>query len=137
MNGERQDRQWRYDPGERPKKKHGWNKDEAGFVRSGQKRIGKFPHTLQMGTAQDLLNTGIAIQGPRDRSGHPRRIYVVHEGVLYRAVPTVPGLSYHGFPEWPEEFERLDGDLKERIWQRARELGCLDDLKRWLRKIWK
>jgi hypothetical protein len=90
-----------------------------------------------MEKADELLNDGIVLQGPRDSSGHPRRIYVVFDGVLYRAVPTVPGRSYHGFPELPEEFERLDEELKERIRQRARELGCLEDLKKWLRKIWK
>jgi hypothetical protein len=42
---------------------------------------------------------------PRFRAT-PERIYAVYRGVIYEAMPTIRGLSYHGFP-WR-------GDLKGR-----------------------
>jgi len=92
VNGEGcQPRRWIYDPGEKPKRKHGWSKDEAGFERRGRALIGKCPKSLSNETAEALLNEGIAEDDPRAGDAGPRRIYVVHDGVLYRAVATEPG----------------------------------------------
>lgn len=115
---------WKYDPGENPKRKHGWGEDTAGFVRfnSGKNVVGKCPHSMDQETAERLINNGIPEEDPRNEDTHPNRIYVVHEGVLYRAVPTERGKSYHGFPERPKVFDELDDELKDRIWARAREL---------------
>jgi hypothetical protein len=125
---------WSYDPGEKPKRKHGWSKDEAGFERRGRAIIGKCPKNLTNETAEDLINDGIPENDPRAGDGGPRRIYVVYDGVLYRAVATEPGKSYHGFPERPQEYDELDDDLRERIEARARQLGQLRDLRKWLRQ---
>jgi len=50
-------------------------------------------------SAEKLLNDGIPVHNPRNDIGCPNEIFNVHEGVIYRAVPTLPGKSYHAFPE--------------------------------------
>lgn len=127
---------WQYDPGETPKRKHGWSKHEAGFVRHGKVLIGKCPADFPLDQATEALRDGIVDQDPRQRTGFPRRIYNVRGGILYRMVPTRPGMSCHGFPELPAEFERLDEGLRRAIWQRARERGEEEALWHWLRQTW-
>ena len=127
---------WEYDPGEQPKRKHAWNKNEAGFVRKNEIMVGKCPRGFDLNEARGLLNKGIPMPSMRGSGSHPRRIYVVYNGVLYRAVPTRPGFSYHAFPEIPSEFEKLDDQLKTLIWERARADGTERELKRWLKQVW-
>jgi len=127
---------FRYDPGEVPKRKHGWSKPQAGFVRRGKALIGKCPKGFSLSLAQRLLDGGIHDRGPRDPASHPRRIYAVHAGVLYRLVPTEAGKSYHGFPEAPQEFFLLDDALKDGIRSLARRLGQEKELDRWLSRRW-
>ena len=133
---EEQAPRWKYDPGESPKIKHGWSQDKAGFVRRDKGLIGKCPKGMTNGEAERLLNDGIPDSSVRGDAEHPGRVYVVHDGVLYRAVPTLAGVSYHGFPEDPKEFDRLDDDLQRRIWERAHSLGQEKALKTWLRQTW-
>jgi len=125
---------WTYDPGESPKKKHGWNKNEAGFIKRGKALVGKCPKGFSKKLAQDLINNGIPEINPRATQPHPMKIYVVHDGVLYRAVPTEAGKSYHGFPERPRVLDELDDELKAAIWNRARKLGQKKELTIWLRR---
>ena len=76
--------------------------------------------------AQELLDDAIEWKGKRWPVPHPERLYAVYEGVVYRATPTVPGKSYHGFPEHPDRFPRGAGakQLRCAILSRARERGC-------------
>jgi len=122
---------WLYVPDETPKRKHGWDRSYAGFVEVSGVVIGKCPNTLGLAEAQELINNGLELRKPRDRASHPRRIYVVHEGVVYRATPTVPGVSYHGFPERPAEFRRLPRSARNQILDRAREQGQFETVVRW------
>lgn len=124
---------WRYQPDESPKRKHAWDRDEAGFleVAPGQ-LVAKCPSSVSVDEAQGLLGSAIPWSPRSWRREHPRRLYVVRQGVLYRATPTVPGRSYHGFPEHPSGFPRGARGLKRAILDRARELGCEHELRRWM-----
>src|SRR5438128_928968 len=96
-----QDR-WKYEPDEIPKKKHHWDLDSPGFVVVGGMEVGKCPSGLSLHKAEEILATGIEFFPVGHRHSWPKRIDVVHEGAVYRAVPTNPGVSYHGFPELPK-----------------------------------
>ncbi|MBS0602653.1 MAG: hypothetical protein JSR94_15640 [Proteobacteria bacterium] len=85
---------WEYDPGE-PRHKHCGNKPEAEFVGSGSGLIGKCSSSIDHQTAWRLLNEGIPLEGTQDS---PQKIVNVFMGVIYVAVPTVPGRSFHGYP---------------------------------------
>lgn len=50
---------WVYDSGESPKKKHGWGKDHAGFVKQGRNLVGKCPKGFKQKIAEQLINDGI------------------------------------------------------------------------------
>ncbi|MBI4703444.1 MAG: hypothetical protein HY744_20215 [Deltaproteobacteria bacterium] len=127
-------RRWRYEPDEKPKKKHHWDKPRPGFVKVRGVDVGKCPHGLSLDRAERLLNQGIAYDPPRAATGDwPSRIYVVYEGAVFRAVPTNPGVSYHAFPDKPAELSRLPRHVLEQIEERARELGCEQEVKRWIR----
>jgi len=136
VNSRIEERNWRYDPGEKPKRKHAWSQPHAGFVKMGGHLVGKCPKGLTLEVAETLLNDGIEEEAVGRGGTHPQRIYVVHEGVLYRAVPTLKGISYHAFPELPKGFKQLDDELKRKIWDRAKELGQEKELKQWLRRTW-
>ena len=125
---------WEYEADERPKRKHGWRHAYAGFVERYGVAVGKCPNGMSLERASALLNQGIRFDPVGSSGSWPKRIYILDEdGVLYRAVPTVPGRSYHGFPELPAEFVRLPRFLQEAIWERARELDCEEGLRKWLR----
>ena len=105
----------RYAPDEQPKRKHGWHKDEAGFVDQDGVPVGKCPKGLSMEEAERLLNEGIPFD-PTGSGALPRAIYAIRGGVLYRAVPTV-GVWYHGFPEHPRHFERLPLRFRRQVFE--------------------
>lgn len=98
---------WSHEPDERPKRGHHWDRSEARFheLPAGEV-VGKCPSTLSLADAQLLLDEAVRWQESRCPGPHPSRLYSVHEGVLYRATPTVPGRSYHGFPEHPDRSPR-------------------------------
>jgi hypothetical protein len=130
-------RGWRYQPQE-PKVKHKWDYDEPGFEEVPEKkgpgsvRVGKCPSSMTIDQAQELLLDAIE-WSPRGWSrAYPQRLYVVHEGWLYRAMPTVPGESYHGFPE-DDEVRRVPETLHDAIRAVADTKGCAEEIERWLR----
>jgi len=88
---------WKYDPGEK-RRKHKWQNDYAGFEVEGGLEVGKCPTTIAQEIAEELLNTGVPWNNPNMPSDYPRNIYNVHGGVVYKAVVTLGGVSYHGFP---------------------------------------
>lgn len=123
---------WLYEPDEDPKRKHHWNEDKAGFVTVGATFVGKCPRGMSMQHAQMLLDTGIEWSPKRWTDSYPQRIYCVWEGVLYRATPTIPGRSYHGFPEHPSRFPPGNRDLRRNIMDLAAERNCEQELRAWL-----
>lgn len=125
---------WEYRADENPKRKHHWNEPRAGFVIEGGENVGKCPCTISRDLAEHLLNDqGIVWNNPRLPSGtYPGRIYVVHEGVVYRATPTIAGVSYHAFPELPERLRGLPKKVRERILGLAENLGCRKEVQAWM-----
>jgi len=95
--------------------------------------IGKCPNNISLDEAERLLNAGIPVRSTRSAAGHPKRIYVVRDGVVYRATPTNPGVSYHAFPEKAEEFRRLPSGVQEAILGEAERQGRGQDVRRWSR----
>ena len=126
-------RKWRYEPDEMPKKKHAWSNAHAGFVIVQGVEIGKCPNNISLSEAERLLNAGTPVRASRSAARHPKRIYVVHAGVVYRATPTAPGVSYHAFPERAEEFRRLPRSVREVILAEAERQGSGEDVRRWSR----
>jgi len=126
-------RMWLYEPDENPKKKHHWKEDRAGFEIVGHVFIGKCPRTMSIELAETLLNSGIAWSPRGWRDDYPQRIYSVWEGVLYRATPTNPGRSYHGFPEHYSRFPPGSRELRSQIINLARERNCEHELREWMR----
>ena len=47
--------------------------------------VGKCPTTITQETAEKLLNTGVKWNNPNMPADHPRNIYNVHDGVVYKA----------------------------------------------------
>jgi hypothetical protein len=122
---------WLYEPDETPKKKHHWAKDHAGFVEVGNVLVGKCPSEMTISEAQDLLNAGAGWTPRNWDEDYPKRIYTVKDGVVYRATPTRPGYSYHGFPEIRRQLP-TDRSLHEAILALAREDGSEEEVRAWL-----
>jgi len=97
-----------YESEERPKRKHHWNRPVPSFIREGNRWIGKCPNSIDRAVARASLRDGEPFSPPDWRKPWPKRIYAVIDGVPYRATPTVPGRSYHGYPEDPREMHRLE-----------------------------
>jgi hypothetical protein len=106
---------WKYEESGDRKHKRGWNEPTPGFVEVDGEIVGKCPTTITTGKAEELLNSGIPYRPPRWPHAYPERIYNIHEGQLYRATPTNPGVSYHGFPEHPARAQKLPRELKKQI----------------------
>lgn len=127
---------WRYEP-ESPKRKHHWDCDEPGFVElprrgaPGCVRVSKCPASLTVDDCATLLSEAIPWSPAGWTKSYPKRLYVVHRGWLYRAMPTQPGVSYHGFPEDPEAGV-VPESLHDRIRGVAREKSCELEIERWL-----
>jgi len=119
---------WQYEPSPDKKHKRQWDQAFPGFVLEGGEIVGKCPTTISgnPGLAEKLINDENRIEYSHARWDHsyPERIYVIYEGQLYRATRTTPGRSYHGFPELPSDALQLPRNLKNRILDRARLLGC-------------
>lgn len=86
---------WKYEKGEH-RKKHLWSKPEAGFTGSDRSLVGKCPCNVLPEEANELLKRGIP--SGFSPEGWPDRIYAVLRGVVYEAVPTIKGVSYHAYP---------------------------------------
>jgi hypothetical protein len=126
---------WSYEADETPKRKHHWDRPYAGFVDVCGQRVGKCPSDLSISAAEVALNAGVPWTPSRWRHAYPQRIYAVLDGVVYRATPTVPGVSYHGFPERPEEITN-DGRFKgvlTQLTQHAQRDGCLEEFNYWMK----
>lgn len=124
---------WQYVESSDRKHKRGWNEPNPDFVDERGEKVGKCPTTISAALAEDLLNTGLAYSPERWPHAYPNRIYNIHDGHLYRATPTVPGVSYHGFPEHPKRAMQLPKDLKDRILELARQCGCEQEISRCLK----
>jgi hypothetical protein len=102
-------------------------------VTVGNAVIGKCPADVTREVAQQLLNEGIPFHSPR--KPHPAKIYNIYKGVVYEAVPTLPGQSYHGYP-WKKMPGRniLTNDIIRQLKEKAIANGCLDDFQKWMKQ---
>jgi hypothetical protein len=120
---------WKYDPGEK-RRKHKWENDYAGFETEGGAEVGKCPSTITNQVAEELLNTGVPWTNPNMPADYPRNIYNVHDGVVYKAMITIGGISYHGFP--------LKGVAPREVVNKLRELAvekkCSSGFEVWLKR---
>lgn len=125
---------WLYEPDEIPKRKHYWAEDYADFVEEGSGIVGKCPVSLGVAEAQTLLDDAVPYSGPRWDRSYPNRLYAVSDGVVYRATPTNPGMSYHGFPEYPGKFPSGSAaeKVKRAIVECARRQGCEAEVRGWM-----
>lgn len=124
-------RWWRYDPGD-GRCKHRWHYDYAGHVREGRRWVAKCPKSLHSDKAEAALNTGVEYHDERDHQGHPSRIYAVIGGVVYRAMPTLAGISYHGFPERVRDLPP-DKALEDAILDLAEREGTRKEVEKWFK----
>jgi hypothetical protein len=126
---------WEYEENPDRKHKRDWDQPEPGFVAVGGELIAKCPTTISAQLASELINSEDAILYSNERweQESPERIYVVHDGHLYRATPTNPGTSYHGFPENPKRAQKLPRELKQRILDVARMKQCETEVSRCLK----
>ena len=123
---------WVYQENLDRKHKRGWDQPRPGFMEVKGEIVGKCPTTITVEKAEELLNSGIPYFPQRWPRSYPERIYNIHDGHLYRATPTVPGRSYHGFPEHPTNARKLPRDLKKLILDLARTHHCQEEVSRCL-----
>jgi hypothetical protein len=128
-----------YDRGDH-RYKHCWNQDRADFVAEGNAVIGKCPNGIDDAVAQRILDRALpepdpflSQEGTSTRS--PSRLYGVHLGIVYEAVPTTPGRSFHGYP-WRRRpgRARLPSDLVAQLRRQAEESGHERQFDRWMKE---
>lgn len=124
---------WVYEPDPERKHKKGWSENRPGFVPVANTQVGKCPRNLTTELCEELINTGVEYSPKRWKHPYPDRIYNILNGVVYRATPTNPGRSYHGFPELRERAADLPRNLKNRILDLAKERLCLEEVAKWLK----
>jgi hypothetical protein len=122
----------RYDKGER-RFKHVGRKAyaEIEFVQGNPSMaIGKCPNTLTPNDCEAMLEDAIAgPNGDRDID-FPKKLYMVHDGVIYEAQTTTGGQSYHGYP-----FRgRLSRKLLKELERIAGEKNCETEFNAWVKR---
>jgi hypothetical protein len=120
---------WIYEPD--PRRKHSWNKPMAGFVEVNGVQVAMCSSLITIEIAQRMLDEGYRWVPIGSIDEHPQRIYAIFDGVVYRATPTVPGTSYHGFPEIRIRLPP-DPGLKQWLLERATELDCRREVEAWI-----
>lgn len=124
--------QWRYERGE-GRYKHRWNKDYAGFVPGDKGAVGKCPKCITEELATEILNQGVPYYDDPDEQT-PTKIYAVYKGVIYEAAPTMPGISWHGYP-WRGDLKGrrpLPGKIIRKLRQQSEESGYISEFDQWL-----
>lgn len=123
---------WRYDPAEH-RIKHCWHKPEADFVKSGSHIHGKCPNTLTKMFAESLLVDAVHLPVEIEGS-QPSKLWTVHEGVIYEAVPSGPD-AFHGYP-WCSRpgMNRLPRQIQKALVAMAEKKGYTREYKDWMKK---
>jgi len=124
---------WLYEPDPQRKHKKGWTKNFPGFVTVANTVVSKCPHNLTDEICEELINKGVEYSPKRWKYSYPDRIYNIINCVVYRATPTTPGISYHGFPELQDRVADLPRELKNRLLDLAEERGCRQEVEKWLK----
>ncbi len=123
---------YQYDPGD-GRYKHKWKYPYAGFEQSGSGYVGKCDSTITTEIAESELNHGIPYDF--ENRDHPSKIYVLYNGVIYEAVPTEYGTSYHAYP-WRGDLpgRTIPRRVLRKLERVATEKGMLREMRAWLKK---
>jgi hypothetical protein len=112
--------------------------DRADFVQQHGGLVGKCPKTITDEIAERVLNQAVAEPDPfvvpgRAPDPWPKRLYGVYKGVIYEAVPTQPGKSYHGYP-WRSRPGRgpLPAEVIDQLREFAKAEGYFEEFEDWL-----
>ena len=94
---------------------------------------GKCPADLTIEQAELLLNRDLHESPPGWSHDHPKWIFNIFEGAVYKAVVTNPGVSYHGFPcRGPRSGAgAMTQRMKAKLLDRAKTTGCLEAIEAW------
>lgn len=126
--------QWIYDAAEH-RMKHCGSNPEPCFVLKGSAFIGLCPNTLTKAQAATLLRDAeFPGKGNVPLREYPKKIWNVHEGVIYEASPTDTGKgSYHGYP-WRGRpgRNRLPRDVEKALRAKAEAQGFGRKFQEWL-----
>ena len=128
-------RNWRYERGE-GRFKHRWKNDYAGFEPSERGHVGKCPRHVTEEIAEEILNSRAIPYYEWEDSAYPDRFYAVYKGVIYEAVPTQPGRSYHAYP-WRGDLQGRPGlprKVLRALCTQAEESGELEAFTQWLKR---
>lgn len=132
MSGANTATQWKYERGE-GRHKHRWKKDYAGFEPSDKGPVGKCPKSITEELATEILNQGVPYYDDRD-APVPAKIYAVYKGVIYEAAPTMPGISWHGYP-WRGDLRGrrpLPSGIIRKLRKQAEHSGYSIEFEQWL-----
>jgi hypothetical protein len=124
--------QWKYERGE-GRHKHRWNEDYAGFVPGDKGPVGKCPKSITEERATEILNRGVPYYDDPDDQV-PAKIYAAHKGVIYEAAPTMPGISWHGYP-WRGDLKGrrpLPNRIIRKLRLQSQESGYMSEFEQWL-----
>lgn len=99
----------------------------------GNRTVGKCPKSFTIEFAEAALNSGYEYFERRRPVGYPSRIFAVIKGTVYRAVPTLAGVSYHGFPELKPDDLPPDPAVKEAILDLAAADGSREEVEQWFK----
>ncbi|HEX8482891.1 MAG TPA: hypothetical protein VF650_13395 [Allosphingosinicella sp.] len=122
----------RYDKGERRFKHVGREAyAEIEFVHGRpDMAVGKCPNTLSVDDCEAMLEDAVAgPNGDRDID-YPKKLYTVHDGVIYEAQTTTAGQSYHGYPYRG----RLSRKLLKELASIARKKKCETEFNAWVKR---
>ncbi|MEE3624505.1 hypothetical protein UCD39_10965 [Nitrospirillum sp. BR 11752] len=121
-----------------PIKHKGANSKPEFFYGNDNHPEGMCPSTIKLDTAAEILRDGIPYSPQGWSKSHPKWVFNIYEGAVYKAVETVPGASYHGFPcPGPRTHPRkpdMPKLIKDKLFERARERDCLADIEAWFGK---
>ncbi|MGE6606489.1 hypothetical protein ACQKE4_08195 [Halomonas sp. NPDC076908] len=125
--------QWKYERGE-GRHKHRWKHDCAGFEPDQKGPVGKCPKSITEEAATEILNKGVPYYENVDDT-IPSKIYSVYKGVVYEAVATQPGISWHGYP-WRGDLPGrlpLSRKIKKLLEKMAADEGYGKEYSQWLK----
>jgi hypothetical protein len=99
----------------------------------GGERVGMCPAGIKKATLESLLNGGIFHFGAGPPREHPLSIFNIYQGVPYRAVRTLEGISYHGFPCVSARRD-VPPVVMKKLMARAVELDCKASVAKWFKQ---
>ncbi|MBB3272758.1 hypothetical protein FHW75_003954 [Pseudomonas sp. OG7] len=128
---------WIYDRADH-RWKHCWNKPHADFVPRYWGQVGKCSNQISDEVATDLLQDSLrdglyvedSLVPGDDDSLYPEEVFAVYDGAIYVAVPTRPGISYHGYPYKGT----LNKRLMKKLQDKAEKADCSAKFKKWVKE---